>query len=286
MRTIKKIHQAIAAPIGNLTTYRALPSPSLAIDQLDPFLFLNHHGPQKYPARNSGLPFGPHPHRGFETVTFILEGDIMHKDTGGYESTIRAGGIQWMTAGRGLIHAEVSSAEFKAQGGDLEILQLWINLPARYKLTAPHYVGLQKEDIPLVSLDEGKVKLQVVSGYWQDVVAPIQSLTDIQLFTVNFKAGGKFNTQVPATHTIFLYVVRGEININNQLVPKLNLVQFNQDGEYLTIEATADSVVLLGHAQPFNEPVVAYGPFVMNTEAEIQEAYQDYEQGKFGIWQD
>ena len=286
MRSIKKIHKAISAPIGNLTTFRALPTPSLNIDGLDPFLFLNHHGPQKYPTRNSGLPFGPHPHRGFETVTFILEGDIMHKDTGGYESTIKAGGIQWMTAGRGLIHAEVSSDEFKANGGDMEILQLWVNLPARYKMTDPNYIGLQKEDIPKVSLDNGKVTIDVVSGRWQDVEAPIQSLADIQLYTIYFKAGGKLNTQVPAEHTIFLYVVRGEVNVNGQAVTKLSLVEFNPDGEGLNIEATTDSVILFGHAQPFKEPVVAYGPFVMNTEQEIQEAYQDYQQGKFGVWQD
>jgi redox-sensitive bicupin YhaK (pirin superfamily) len=108
------------------------------MEGLDPFIFLNHHGPQTYRPQNQGLPFGPHPHRGFETVTFILEGDIMHQDTGGYKSTIAAGGIQWMTAGSGLIHSEVSSGEFKSQGGPLEILQLWLNLPARYKMTPPH----------------------------------------------------------------------------------------------------------------------------------------------------
>ncbi|GEO07195.1 quercetin 2,3-dioxygenase [Adhaeribacter aerolatus] len=286
MRSIKKIHKAISAPIGNLITYRALPTPSIDIDGLDPFLFLNHHGPQKYPARNSGLPFGPHPHRGFETVTFILEGDIMHQDTGGHQSTIKAGGIQWMTAGRGLVHAEVSSEAFKANGGDMEILQLWVNLPARYKMTEPNYIGLQKEDIPEVTLDEGKVTLNVISGRWQDVQAPISSLTDIKLSTVYFKAGGKFNAQIPAEHTIFLYVVRGEISVNNQSVTKLNLVEFNPDGEDLHLEATTDSVILFGHAQPYNEPVVAYGPFVMNSEKEIQEAYQDYQQGKFGVWQD
>jgi quercetin 2,3-dioxygenase len=286
MRSIKKIHKAISAPVGNLITYRALPTPSLEIGELDPFLFLNHHGPQKYPAHNNGLPFGPHPHRGFETVTFILEGDIMHKDTGGYESTIQAGGIQWMTAGRGLIHAEVSSDEFKANGGNLEILQLWVNLPARYKMTEPKYIGLQKEDIPKVSLDEGKITINVVSGQWQDIQSPIQSLTEIQLYTIYFKTGGNLTTQIPSENTIFLYVVRGELKVNNQLATKLNLVEFNNDGEELILEATTESIILLGHAKPFNEPVIAYGPFVMNTEKEIQEAYQDYQQGKFGIWKD
>ena len=284
MRTIKKIHKAVAAPIGNLITYRAIPSPTLEIGDLDPFLFLNHHGPQKYPARNGGLPFGPHPHRGFETVTFILEGDIMHKDTGGYESTIQAGGIQWMTAGSGLIHAEVSSDEFKAKGGDLEILQLWLNLPGKYKMTQPHYVGLQKEDIPTLSLDAGQVNINLISGKWETTQAPIQGLTDLLLTSIYFKGGGKLSTSVPIDNNIFLYVVRGELTINGQKVSKLNLVEFNHDNKELNLEATTDSVILFGHAQPFQEPVIAYGPFVMNSEAEIQEAYQDYQQGKFGVW--
>lgn len=140
MRTVKQRHRAINAPIADLVTYRALPTAS--VEHIDPFLFLNHHGPQVYRPNNHGLPFGPHPHRGFETVTFILEGDILHKDSSGHESVIAAGGIQWMTAGRGLIHAEVSSKQFKQTGGPLEILQLWVNLPAKDKLVAPRYVGL------------------------------------------------------------------------------------------------------------------------------------------------
>src|SRR6187549_1845772 len=127
MRSIKKIHKAVYEPIADLVTYRAIPTAS--IDYIDPFLFLNHHGPQVYLPNNRGLPFGPHPHRGFETVTFILDGDIFHKDSGGYEGTILPGGVQWMTAGSGLIHSEVSSENFKKNGGPLEILQLWVNLP-------------------------------------------------------------------------------------------------------------------------------------------------------------
>lgn len=286
IRTIKKIHRAVAAPIGNLVTYRALPTGTLKIDALDPFLFLNHHGPQVYPPHNSGLPFGPHPHRGFETVTFILAGDIMHKDTGGFESIIHAGGVQWMTAGRGLIHAEVSSEAFKARGGNLEILQLWVNLPARHKMTEPNYTGLQKEAIPKVLLDDGRVTVEVVAGQWPGTTAPIQSLSGIQLFTVHLKPQGQFSPQVPTGQTIFLYVVRGEIEINNQLVSQLNLVEFNPDGEDLVIRGTSDSLLLFGHARPFNEPVVAQGPFVMNSEQEIKAAYQDYQAGKFGVWQE
>ncbi|WP_224997805.1 pirin family protein [Cesiribacter sp. SM1] len=282
MRTIKKQHKAVAAPIDDLTTYRALPTNS--IEQIDPFLFLNHHGPQVYKTNNRGLPFGPHPHRGFETVTFILSGDIMHKDSGGFESTIEAGGVQWMTAGSGLIHAEVSSDNFKKKGGDLEILQLWVNLPAKHKMVNPHYVGLQQKDIPAVVQDDGKVTIHAVSGEWQETQGAFQPLADLHLATVDFKAGGSLRLDIAKERNVFFYVIRGKLTVNGQNTEALRLVEFNNDGSEISIEASADAIVLLGHAVPFNEPVVAQGPFVMNTEQEIMEAYRDFRAGKFGTW--
>src|SRR3569833_2338425 len=141
LKSVIALHPAQRDDIADLVTRRPVPGPELA--QLDPFLFLNHHGPQTYGPDNRGLPFGPHPHRGFETVTFIVEGSLAHRDTGGHESVIDAGGVQWMTAGRGLVHAELSPESFKRTGGPLEILQLWVNLPSRLKMTAPVYTGLE-----------------------------------------------------------------------------------------------------------------------------------------------
>lgn len=283
MRTIKAVHQAQSAPIADLTTYRALPTNS--VEHLDPFLFLNHHGPQTYPARNRGLPFGPHPHRGFETVTFILEGDIMHQDSGGHRSVIGPGGIQWMTAGRGLIHSEISSDEFKQAGGPLEILQLWVNLPARLKLTEPRYTGLQQPEIPAITLDEGRVTIHAVSGEWAGTAGAMQPLTDMALATVNFRQQGRLNLTIAAERTIFCYVIRGRVRVNGQEAEARQLVEFNHDGNEFEAQAlTDDAVLLLGHAVPFGEPIVAAGPFVMNSEAEIRQAYQDYQAGLFGTW--
>ncbi|TGE09455.1 pirin family protein [Hymenobacter fodinae] len=282
MRTIKRQHRAVSAPIADLVTYRALPTQS--VEHLDPFLFLNHHGPQVYPTNNRGLPFGPHPHRGFETVTFILDGDIMHQDTGGHQSIIGPGGIQWMTAGRGLIHAEISSPEFKRQGGPLEILQLWVNLPAKDKMVEPRYIGLQEPEIPTVTLDNDRVTIQAVSGNWAGTAGAVQPLADIQLATIHFKEGGTLSLAIPAERTIFFYTVRGRLRVNGQETEARQLVEFNYDGDELRIEATSDAVLLLGHAKPFEEPIVAYGPFVMNTEQQIQEAYRDYQAGTFGRW--
>lgn len=282
-RKIKKKHKAVHAPMGDLVTYRALPTNS--VEYIDPFLFLNHHGPQVYKPNNYGLPFGPHPHRGFETLTFILDGDIMHQDTGGGKDVIEAGGIQWMTAGSGLIHAELSSEKFKKEGGPLEILQLWFNLPAKHKMAKPNYIGLQKEAIPVVKEDNGKVKINVISGNWRETNGPIPSISDIHMASIELKAGGRFTITIAADRNIFFYVVRGAITVNNEKVEKLHLVEFANEGEELTVEALEDSYLLLGHAKPFNEPVVSHGPFVMNTEEEIQQAFRDYQLGKMGVWQ-
>src|SRR5437868_2742745 len=173
MKTIKAKHKAVYEPIADLVTYRVMPTHSITMNQLDPFIFLNHHGRQEYLPNNNGLPFGPHPHRGFETVTFILEGDLTHKDSSGASSVIKAGGVQWMTAVSGLIHSEISSEEFKQKGGPIEILQLWINLPAKYKMTTPKYAGLQKEDIPIATWDDGKVTAHIISGTWENTEGPI-----------------------------------------------------------------------------------------------------------------
>ena len=282
MRTIKAVHKAVYEPIGDLVTYRAMPTQSIGMNTLDPFLFLNHHGWQDFLPRNGGLPFGPHPHRGFETVTFILEGDLTHKDSSGANSVIKAGGVQWMTAGKGLIHAEVSSEAFKAKGGPLEILQLWVNLPAKHKMTEPKYTGLQKEEIPEMSLDNGKVTLHPVSGKWRETKGPVQPLTDIHLSWIEFSEGGSAHFNVPVHQNIILYVVKGEVAVNGTDVGMLHIAEFAHDGEDVRIRANTDAVILFGYATPFNEPLVAYGPFVMNTREEITQAYDDFKKGKFG----
>ncbi|GAB4403229.1 MAG: pirin family protein [Microscillaceae bacterium] len=281
MKIIKKIHTAAYHPIADLITYSPLPNRDLP--QIDPFLFLNHHGPQVYAPDNQGLPFGPHPHRGMQTVTFILSGDVMHQDSGGHESIIKAGGVQWMIAGRGLIHAEVSSPEFKKKGGPLEILQLWLNLPARLKMTEPFYLGLQKEQIPSFSISD-KVQLALIAGQWEGSSGAFQPQTDVFLSTLAFQSKGKLVLDIPARRNVFFYLVKGALLANGQVVAERQLVEFGAEGSEIAMEATQESVLLLGHASPFQEPVVAQGPFVMNSIEEIQAAYRDYQMGKFGVW--
>jgi quercetin 2,3-dioxygenase len=278
-KTLVAQHRAIRDDIGNLTTRRPVPGP--AVQQVDPFLFLNHHGPQTYPPNNGGLPFGPHPHRGFETITFILEGELMHRDTGGHESIIRAGGVQWMTAGSGLIHSELSPDDFKRNGGPLEILQLWVNLPARLKMSPPRYTGLQRNQIPAFASDDGRVAVNLVAGAWSGRKGPIESLTGIFASTVEMKAGGRLHLDDVGNRNVFLYIVRGSVKVEGVPMQAYMLAELSRQGETVDIEADADAVVLLCHGEPIGEPVVAHGPFVMNTVQEIHDAIRDYQAGKF-----
>jgi quercetin 2,3-dioxygenase len=277
-RSILRLHPALRDDIGDLVTRRPLPGPG--IERVGAFLFLNHHGPQVYAPGSNGLPFGPHPHRGFETVTFIVEGELAHRDSGGHESIIGPGGVQWMTAGRGLVHEEVSPEEFKRRGGAMEILQLWVNLPARLKMTSPRYVGRQGDEIPAVAAGDGAI-VHLISGEFCGKKGPIESITGVFMSTVEMTAGARVCFDGLKGRDAFLYVVRGAVTIEGLKAPAWHLVELG-DGESVEIEAAEDSLLLFGHADPIHEPVVAYGPFVMNSEDEIRQAYADYRAGKFG----
>ncbi|MGO2054125.1 MAG: pirin family protein [Halomonadaceae bacterium] len=245
-------HPAKRDDIGDLVTRRPLPGPQL--EQLDPFLFLNHHGPQTYPANNRGLPFGPHPHRGFETVTFILEGSLAHADSAKHQSVINAGGVQWMTAGSGIVHAEISPEEFLRDGGPLEILQLWVNLPAHLKMSEPHYVGLQQESIPAIALPGGG-ELNLISGEWQGNAGPIDTLTGVFMSTLRLPSGSHEQLPVAPGRQVFLYVVDGDVTVGGEPVKPHHLVEVDRDGESLEIEASSDARLLFGHGEVIDEPV-------------------------------
>lgn len=278
LRQPRAIHEAYRDDIGDLVTRRPLPGPR--VEQVSPFLFLNHHGPQTYPPNNRGLPFGPHPHRGFETVTFILEGELAHHDTGGHESVICEGGVQWMTAGSGLVHAEISPKSFLERGGPLEILQLWVNLPSRLKMSPPKYVGLQRGDIPVVQVADG-VSAQLISGELAGGRGPIESLTGVMMAVVDLAPGRAARLPAPKGRNVFLYVVSGELVVAEQSVPKWRLVEL-MDGDEVEVASAAGARLLFGHAEPIDEPVFSHGPFVMTTREEIIAAIQDYNAGKFG----
>jgi redox-sensitive bicupin YhaK (pirin superfamily) len=280
LKSVLGIHPAHRDDIADLVTRRPVPGPGIA--QVDPFLFLNHHGPQTYGPNNNGLPFGPHPHRGFETVTFILDGELMHRDSGGHESVIHAGGVQWMTAGSGLVHAEISPRDFKRVGGPMEILQLWVNLPRRLKMTAPAYMGLQRESIPAIAADEGRATVNLVSGAWKGREGPVASLTGIFMTTIDMRPGAKLAFDDLASRVVFLYAVSGAPTVNGVSAAEHALVELDIEGDRIELEAPKGARLLFGHGAPIGEPVFAYGPFVMNTEQDIHDAIRDYQSGRFG----
>jgi redox-sensitive bicupin YhaK (pirin superfamily) len=187
-----------------------------------------------------------------------------------------------MTAGSGLVHAEISPAAFKQTGGPLEILQLWVNLPPALKMTAPRYIGLQAQDIPVHEADDGRVHLHLISGQYGDTVGPIDSLTGVFMSTLNLQGGGRIHFDGLAGRNAFLYVVDGAVRIEGRDIPRWTLVTLDLAGDHLEIEATPDARLAFGHADPIGAPVVAHGPFVMNSVPEIQKAIADYNAGKFG----
>jgi redox-sensitive bicupin YhaK (pirin superfamily) len=278
-RSLVAAHLAQRDDIADLITRRPLPGPGL--QQIDPFLFFNHHGPQIYSPGNDGLPFGPHPHRGFETVTFILEGSLAHHDTGGHAYVVDAGGVQWMTAGSGLIHAELSPPEFKRAGGPMEILQLWVNLPARLKMTEPRYTGVQADAIPVLPLGAGS-ELRLISGSFAEAQGPVASLTGVFMSVVSLAPEAEVRLPAPAARSVFLYAVRGDATVAGTPLPQWHLGGVAPDGDTLVIASTGGALLLFGHADPIAEPVVSHGPFVMNTREEIVEAIHDYQAGRFG----
>lgn len=278
-RRVVAQHPARRDDIGDLMTRRPLPNPRL--EQLDPFLFLNHHGPQTYPPGNRGLPFGPHPHRGFETVTFILEGSLAHADSADHQSVIHAGGVQWMTAGSGIVHAEISPPEFLRDGGPLEILQLWINLPATLKMSEPRYTGLQRESIPALTLPGGGA-LNLIAGKFDGREGPVETLTDVFMSTLTLAGGSTNALAVPAGRQVFLYVIDGDVSIGGDTVEPQHLIELDTQGDGIELTAAADSRLIFGHATIIGEPVVSHGPFVMNSREEIFQAVEDYQAGRFG----
>ena len=279
---VKQLHQAVEAPMADLVTFRALPTSTLP--ELNPFLFLNHHGPQVYPPNNGGLPFGPHPHKGFETLTFVFDGEVAHSDSTGQTFVTGAGGVQWMTAGRGIEHAEVSPDSFLESGGPLEIIQVWMNLPAALKRCQPWYQGFDSEELLHVSHPEGAWSWHVVAGEVDGQRGPVQAQTGLFMSWLELVPGTNFQTSIPLNRGVMLYVVRGELEVNGVHAQVRTMVEFNpESGTDLDITSWDDgALVLLCHGDVIDEPVVAYGPFVMNSEEEIREAYMEYQSGQFG----
>jgi|AntRauTorckE5430_2_1112549.scaffolds.fasta_scaffold01888_1 redox-sensitive bicupin YhaK (pirin superfamily) len=261
------------------------PLPTVRVERIDPFLLLHHFGPYEISPPIDPLDVGPHPHRGFEPVTFLYQGEIRHKDSRGNEGLLKDGDVQWMTAGRGIIHSERAGKDFLERGGTLEGIQLWINLPEKNKMNQPAYQDIKADTIPFAPVDDPRVKVKVVAGQHQGVKGPAHTHTAIQALQVSLSEGGAVTLPIPENHNALIYIVRGKVRLNdNWSYEKEQLIQFRLDGEGIALHAKVNSEVLLLSGEPINEPVAQWGPYVMNTQTEIMEAMRDYQMGKMGFY--
>jgi len=247
----------------------------------DPFLLLDHFGSDNPDDYVKGFPW--HPHRGIETVTYMLGGMVEHGDNIGNAGTIGPGDIQWMTAGGGVIHQEMP----KPTKGMMHGLQLWVNLPAKNKMTPAKYQAIENKDMMRINLNDGKSFVELISGEYNGIKGPAFTFSPVNLFNAKMVSGGRAEFNFSSKFNTGMLVIEGEIKINeSKPVSENNFVLFGHDGEDIVIEAIKDSIVLVLSGQPINEPIASYGPFVMNTEAEIKQAYKDYNDGKFGYLED
>jgi redox-sensitive bicupin YhaK (pirin superfamily) len=285
MKTRSVSHLLYAQPInmGGLPVRQAFPTQQ--VQQLDPFLLLHHarvKAPQHTDPRHAGV--DPHPHRGFSPVTFVFEGGVHHRDSRGNNGTVYAGGAQWMHAGRGIIHSERPPHDIHERGSYQEIIQLWVNSPAKNKFDLPSYYPAHAEDVPEVKSEDGLSTLRVFAGTLQHVSGKITPVSAVNAATVFVKENGRFSVALPAHHNAFLYLLDGAIMLDKYgLVEGHHAVLFKQDGEGIALEAKRDTRMLLMSGEPIGEPVVSHGPFVMNTQTEILEAMRDYQLGKMGV---
>ena len=280
-RTVKQVTKALPQTMGDDTIYQ--PFPSHALQQVDPFILLHHWGPSAFPPGNKAFSVGAHPHRGFEPVTFIFQGQVHHRDSMGNNSIIKENGVQWMTAGKGVMHSETGTEEFHKNGGVFEIIQVWINLPKKIKMTEPAYQGFQKEQIPVQVQDEEKVRIHVPSGEYNGIKGPVHSLTDINSFMIFMKEKGSASIPTNEMKNVMLYLLHGSVIVNDvEINSERNAVTFRNDGSLINLKAGAESKLLLLAGNPIHEPVAQYGPFVMNTHEELNQAFDDYYNGKMG----
>ncbi len=255
----------------------------LSMQDMDPFIMLDYNAPRQVVPTDMPGGVDVHPHRGFETVTIAYEGEVEHADSGGNGGVIGRGDVQWMTAAGGVLHREFHATEWAKKGGTFQMVQLWVNLPARDKMSAPAYQSITNADMGRYLLPDGAGLIEVIAGEYRATQGPAKTHTPIALMNARLNEGGKAGFSFPAAYNTALLVVRGRARVNGRNVETDHLVKFTNEGEDFSIEATApDTVVLVMSGEPLREPIAAYGPFVMNTKQELLQAFEDFNQGRFG----
>ncbi len=260
----------------------------LTMQRMDPFIMLDY-GSKFYfppsPSKSKGV--GVHPHRGFETVTVAYKGSVAHHDSAGGGGVIAEGDVQWMTAASGVLHKEYHSEEFSQQGGDFQMIQLWVNLPAKDKMSTPKYQALSNAQIPKIPIANGGGSIEVIAGQYEGNPGAASTFSSMHLFNAKLHKDGSAQFNFPSHYNTGLLVIEGSVLVNGtEEVPLDHFALFTNTGETFTVSATENSVVFILSGEPLNEPIAAHGPFVMNTRQEIMQAFEDYENGKFGELED
>jgi redox-sensitive bicupin YhaK (pirin superfamily) len=253
--------------------------------EMSPFLMLDLAGPAEFPATTERKGVGTHPHRGFETVTIVYDGEVSHKDSTGQGGTIGPGDVQWMTAGSGILHQEFHSDDFAKRGGVLQMVQLWVNLPAKHKMTAPAYQAILSQSIPEIELSNSSGLIRVIAGEHEGHVGPAKTFTPMNVFDIRLKKGEELVLPVADGWNTSVVMLRGALESageSGSVAKDAKMLMFSQDGEDIKIKALEDSVALLLSGEPIDEPIVGHGPFVMNTRQEIDQAINDFNRGAFG----
>ncbi|MGT3211287.1 pirin family protein [Yersinia enterocolitica] len=284
---MKKVQGIYRAPrqhwVGDGFPVRSLFSYQSHGKQLSPFLLLDYAGPMDFTPTQHRRGVGQHPHRGFETVTIVYDGEVEHRDSTGKGGIIGPGDVQWMTAGGGILHEEFHSDAFAKRGGAFEMVQLWVNLPAKDKMTAPGYQAIRSETIPQVALSEGAGSLRVIAGNYSGENGPANTFSPLNVWDIRLNQGKSAEFSLPDGWNTALIVLRGTVQVNGDAIAHdAEMVLLDSTGSNVTIEANNDAVLLLLSGEPIDEPIIGYGPFVMNTQEQIAEAIADFNSGRFG----
>lgn len=285
-KTIESITPQPARPgmVGDgFRVYNYIPGANIEQRRISPFLMLDFNAEYDFGPSETVKGVGVHPHKGFETVTIAYKGSVAHQDSAGNSGVIRPGDVQWMTAGAGILHKEYHEEQFSKTGGPFEMVQLWVNLPKKDKSTPPHYQAITANQMGKVELADGNGKVNVIAGNFNGVAGAATTYSPVNLFDIKLKGGAELTASVPAEHNSALLVINGNVEVNGTKAPLHSFVLFKNDGDDITISASENSTLLLLSGEPINEPIASYGPFVMNTQQEIQEAIEDFQSGKFGV---
>ncbi len=261
--------------------------PEIGMNGMSPFFLLDYGSKWIVPPSDTPKGVGVHPHRGFETVTIAYHGKVAHHDSAGNSGVIGEGDVQWMTAGEGVLHKEYHEKEFSKKGGLFQMVQLWVNLPARHKMTTAKYQAIENADMGKFILEDGRSSVEIIAGEYKNTKGPAFTFSPMNMFNVKLARGMKCDFRFEKKSNTGMLIIEGEIKVNNSETPSENqFILFGHEGEHITIEGIKDSIVLVISGEPINEPIASYGPFVMNTESEIKKAYEDFYNGKFGYLED